>query len=152
MKTKITAGAELDLLTAGEVRDVLKNWMHEITRGAKYTRRAALATPAADGSLTLTDPQNFGPAEGFVWAITRIAVGGFPSGQTIDLYVNTVSISSVVATNVGASARLAYGSNALVLQSGETLIGYGATGFTAGNQYSIVLGIKEVPALMVWAL
>ncbi len=153
MKTKLTAGATLDFLTADEMKDVLRNWSAELMRGAKFRRRAILGTVSGAGDLLIPGPSEdtFGPAEGFVWAVTRITVGGLDTAEVVTIYVNDVSPSQIIGVNVGLGTQIPTTDRGIILQPGDSLIVSG-TGLTAGAQIAINAQIKEVPQVMAWAL
>lgn len=148
MKHKITAGAELDLLTAGEVRAELRSWSAELTRGARFRRRSWQGT-GAGAPLTIAGD---GPAEGFVWAVTRLTmIGHDPFNNNANVYVGEVAPSQCVWTKLTDSS-VATGDHGIVLAAGESLIFAVGGNVTALAQVTITATIKEVPALMAWSL
>lgn len=152
MKAKLTAGAELDLLNRDELAETLKSWGHELTRGARFRRRSMAGTVAADGSLTIGtgSDDTFGPAEGFVWAVTRISIAGIdPDTQWVNAYANDANPSSLLVPRI---SRVEYpGDHAVVLVSGDQLVIAGST-LTATAIVTATVQIKEAPTLMAWSL
>jgi hypothetical protein len=150
-KSKLTAGAELDLLTAGEVRDVLKSWSTELTRGARMRRWSMQGNADGAGNLIIGD-QRDGPEEGMVWAINRLSVAPGPvlGANGLQVYVNSEQSPSaiIIAKLVTDLFPADHGD---VLVAGDVLR-IGGAGITANAQVTVTLGIKEVPALMAWSL
>lgn len=147
MKVKLTAGAELDMITADEVRRELRAWHTEVTRGAKFRRRSLAGAVNGAGELLITDD---GPGEGFVWAITRLSVAaGLAADQSVSVYMNDANPSSLVWSGLVDNATP--GDHGIVVTSGESLVIAG-TGLTAGWAVVVTATIKEVPALMAWSL
>lgn len=150
MKMKLHAGAELDLLSPDEFRRELRSWSAEISRGARFLRRPWVATGNGAAGLQI---KGEGPAEGFIWAVTRLSVSGpgfDPATQTIDAYVNDASPSSLVWS--GLTRNATPGDHAIVLTGGDSLV-FAVSGSPAlGAQITVTATIKEVPALMAWSL
>lgn len=149
-KTKLTAGAELDFLTSGELRDVLKSWQTELTRGAKLRRRSLKGTVDAAGALAMGD-QDDGPAEGMAWAITRFSVAPGPTvpAAGLQVYANDVNPSSLLIARL--STDVFPGDHGCNLLSGDSLR-IAATGATTGEMFTVTVSIKEVPIQQVWSL
>lgn len=149
-KTKLTAGAELDFLTSGELRDVLKSWQTELTRGARLRRRSFKGTVSAAGELLMGD-QDDGPAEGMAWAVTRFSVAPGPTvpSNGLQVYANDVNPSSLLIARL--STDVFPGDHGCNLLSGDSLR-IAASGATAGDNYSVTISVKEVPIQQVWSL
>jgi hypothetical protein len=165
MKVKLAANAELDLLTAGEVADVLATartaWTAELARGVRFRRPSMQGIVTAGGTLRIGGGQSAsgydgGPAEGMMWSVSRVTVRGLTAAQTAQLYLNDVSDLLVVGTfGSGVPAQLAnqilYGERGLVLNSDDKLIVDG-TGLTAGATITVALGVAELPVQLAWQL
>lgn len=151
MKFKLSAGAEIDVLTRQELNDTLRSWMAEVTRGARYRRRALQGVVSAAGTLALGDrgDDDTGPAEGFVWAVTRLATAGLTGTETVTAYVNEIADFQVVASQLVGTVSLS--DNALVLAGGDRLL-IGGTALTVGATITVTAQIKEVPSVMAWML
>jgi hypothetical protein len=150
-KQKLTANAELDLLTSGEVRDVLKSWANELTRGARLRRWSIQGTTDGTGNL-LMGGNNDGPEEGMMWAVTRLSVAPGPTlaASGLVVYANdNVSPSAVLISKLINDQFP--GDHGCVLAGGDSLRIAGV-GITAGAQVTVTMSIKEVPALMGWSL
>jgi len=144
------AGTIVDLLTADEIRDVLKSWSVELTRGARMIRRPILGSTDGAGGLVMGGNTD-GPDEGMVWAITRITVvtAAVIPAAGLQVYANDVNPSSALI------ARLATdhfpGDHGVVLIGGDS-IRIAGSGLTVSTNVTVTLGIKEVPQLMAWSL
>lgn len=150
-KVRLSAGAELDMLTKGEVADVLKSWQNELSRGARVRRFAMIGIVDAAGNLAMGDNRD-GPDEGMVWGITRFSV--HPSvtvpAAGLAVYVNDTTspaglLISKLVTDVFPDARGA------MIQSGDSLRIVGA-GMTVGQQVTVTMSMREVPVQMAWSL
>lgn len=152
MKTKLTSGAELDFLTRDELRDTLKSWQTELTRGVKLRRRAITGNATAGGVLVMGDDQD-GPSEGMAWAITRLSV--VPSATTLganglQVYANTHE-SGAGLLIASLKTDVFPGDHGCNLMSGDSLRIAG-TGITAGGEVWVTMSIKEVPVQQIWSL
>lgn len=150
MKFKLTAGAELDLITKEELRGELRAWHQEVRRGPKFTRRSFVAT-GTGSALSFTGD---GPAEGFVWAVTRLSVTGpgfDPATHRVSVYINEATPTQLVWVDLIGNASI--GDHGLILNGGDSLV-FVVTGGnpTSGAQLAVTATIKEVPALMAWSL
>lgn len=154
MKFKLTAGAELDLLSPDEFRNTLrtelKNWSAELTRGAKFLRRSLHGQVDGSGDLTIQGDDNAGPAEGMVWALTRItpAAGLLPT-ETLGVYVNDASTSNLLVSLPGTAVYP--GDHAVMLAGGDRLVISGQA-LTPSARVTVNFQVKEVPYLMAWSL
>lgn len=165
MKTKLQAGAELDLISKDEMKDVLKtvtqDWFNQVGRGDRYPRFSASGTIAAgeliiDGASQLN--QRLGPAEGFVWAVQRLALHGLTtntgdpltsSTEPVQLFVNDTGPSSLVHPSLQGYKE--FGEHELVLYPGDTLLVVG-TALTKTGVITLTGQAREVPMPLSWRL
>lgn len=165
MKTKLQAGAELDLLTKDELHGVMKtvtrDWFNQVARGDRFPRFSGSATITAgalriDGSTH--DNQRLGPAEGFVWAVQRLALSGLTtntgtpltsSTEPVQLFVNDDGPSSLV--HPALQGYQDFGQHGLVLYPGDTLLVVG-TGLTKSGVITLTGQAREVPMPLAWTL
>ena len=149
MKVKLQAGAELDLLTASEVREVLLSWQNELTRGAKIRRYSIQGTADGAGRLLMGTNQD-GPEPGMCWGITRFSVVGstIPAGG-LPIYVNDTQRSSVLVANL--QRDVFPDARGCMLMPGDSLR-FDTSGFVPGDQVTVTMSIREVPAAMAWSL
>lgn len=165
MKTKLQAGAELDLISKDEMRDVLKSvtkdWFNQVARGDRFPRFSGSGT-IVGGALRIDgashDNQRLGPAEGFVWAVQRLGVYGLTTAtgtplaattEPVRLYVNDDGPSSLVTPQLEGYAD--FGQHALVLYPGDTLLVVGES-LTSSGQVTLTGQAREVPMPLAWTL
>lgn len=165
MKTKLQAGAELDLISKDEMRDVLKSvtqdWFNQTARGDRFKLFSASATIAA-GALTIGGALQrdavLGPADGFVWAVQRVAVFGLTTttgdpkvtaSEPLRLFLNDDGASSLV--HPALQGYQAFGEHELVLYPGSTLLVTG-TSLTASGVITLTGQAREVPMPLAWRL
>lgn len=164
MKTKLQAGAELDLISKDEMKDVLKttmqDWFNQVARGDRYKRFSAAATISggtlAIGGATQRD-HVLGPADGFVWAVQRLAVYGLTTTseefgtvtEPLRLYLNDDGPASLV--HPALQGYQAFGEHELVLYPGDTLLAVGAS-LTATGVITLTGQAREVPMPLAWRL
>ncbi len=154
---KLQAGAKLDLLNKGELRDELaslqRNWVTELARGIKFRKFSAFADVDGSGNLVfgLTGEQTIGPSEGFVWTLTRIAVTEYDAeADTLALYINDVSPSNVVYPSPMPS-YYAPGTGEILLYPGDRLVLAGG-GFAASARVWVTGAVREAPVSLAWKL
>ena len=163
-KFKISAGAEVDLLTASEVRDALKefrtNWTAEFSRGRRSRRFSAQGTVTAAGDLVIggSGVPDFGPEQGMVWSVRRLAITGFADDtDVVGVFVNDASPSQsvepglMIADNALDGLSVRWSNRQLVLQSGETLLVAGAS-LTAASIWTVAGQTDELPAALEWMM
>jgi hypothetical protein len=150
MLTKLQAGASIDLITKGDIADVLKSWQNELTRGARVRRLAIQG--ASDGAGVLAMGSNAdGPEEGMVWGITRFSVAPGPAipAAGLAVFANDTQSSQVLisklVTDLFPDAR------GCMIAGGDSLRITG-TGLPASTQITVTLSMREVPAAMAWSL
>lgn len=161
MKFQIKAGAEIDLLTEKELRgaltDIHQAWVTEVARGDRYRRFATKATTNGIGQVTFgadnSDAEHIGPNDGYVWALSRLAVvqpDGIGANGDYVVYLNEVSPSTVVIPGLEFGFH-AFQSTEAVLYSGDSLI---VTGVNADANLSLTLTgqARELPQPLAWRL
>lgn len=167
-KFKIQAGAEIDTVTRDEMKEVLRHglrdWMVEIIKGARPVRfsgwgnvsSGAVTIGGATGNATATGAM--GPAQGMVWSVKRLYVGGLGTGDVLNVYVNNASPFDQVTAGVGSTQPptvtlpyVKFGSNELILSSGDQLLLTGS-GLTATGQITVAGQAWELPEGMMWRL
>lgn len=164
-EVQLKAGAKLDMLNKRELKEVIdaasRDWFNQVSRGDRY-RRFSASGLIDTGSLlidgTTAENQTLGPAEGFVWAVQRIAVFGLTdvSGtpavaatEPVQLFVNDVGPSSLVHPAVEGYQD--FGQYSLVLYPGDTLLVRGAE-LTSTGIVTITGQAREVPLPLAWRL
>lgn len=155
MEFEIQAGAKIDIMTPAEMRRELAAWMAEVRRGVKF-RRAGAQGQASGGTFRIDaslHTGDVGPAAGFLWSVTSIAVQGGAYDLTADTfaaYVGEPSGSTVVAT--GISRRIGFSIGELVLNGPDSLTITGLATGTDGTDVSATLLVAEIPDHLAWQL
>lgn len=159
-KFKLQAGAELDLLTKGEISEALSDAQaREDARlaGVKPLRFMLTGVPAG-GAITLGDPstgnpggQIVGPEQGYVQTISHIAVEGLTAGATPDL-INVFRNNRIIWQLNGNAFFENWGRGQIFLNPGEAL--YFKSGATFAATGTIVAHgtMWNVPAELVGKL
>lgn len=162
MKAKIEAGGTLELLTQGELRDELaramEGWRAELGRGVKFRKFSAQATVSGGvwsvgGGAAAAQKQTLGPAPGFMWSVTRIAVsgGGYNNGaDDWDLFSDAAQPSNLILLNFGVGDQWEPG--VIVLTGPEELVFVGRGTGIAGTDIHISGQAIEVPVQQGWRL
>lgn len=159
MKFKIAAGAEIDLLTRGEMSEVLRNWGEEWIRGRRYRKVNGVGTVDGAGGLSIGGAGDasgeLGPDEGFVWSVKRLIISGLSDGDVVTLFANEPSASTLIESGITSTTAdptrtqaLRWGSNQVVLQAGERLLLTGAS-LTSGAVVTVAGQTMEAPASYV---
>ncbi len=161
----LQAGAKLDMLNKRELKAALdattRDWFNQVGRGDRYRRISAKGTIAA-GALSIdgvsATNQQLGPAEGFVWAVQRIAVSGLTivSGtpavavsEPVQLFLNDDGPSSLVHPALAGYED--FGQYSMVMYPGDTLMVRGA-GLTSTGEVTVTGQVREVPMPLAWRL
>jgi hypothetical protein len=161
MKFKLTAGAELDLLTQAELDKALKNfardWQVAAAAGPKSVDWWGTGTVDAAGGLTIGgDTANpvsgrFGPDVSMIWSVKRCNVRGLTGADALSLYVGEATPQRSVKDGISAYER--FGSNELVLRGGRKLLFVGTGLTTAANTVITISGSAwELPQIMMYQL
>lgn len=158
MKFKLQAGAELDILSAPEVRQILGSWFTEVTRGIKFRQfsgRAALAGGVwtIGGNATDNRQDVLGPEPGLLWAVTRIAVSGngfVPGTDAFSVYIDEVTPSKLIESGLTRGAR--WDVPIVQLNGGERLTLSGVGTGVNGTDVVVSGQAVEVPAQLAWQL
>lgn len=164
-EVKLAAGQKMDVLNRKELRDVLdaatRDWFNQVARGDRY-RRFSSAAAIATGALLIGGAAArdavMGPAEGFVWAVQRIAVQGLTSTtgtplvattEPVQLFLNDDGPAALVHPALVGFAD--FGQYSLVLYPGDTLLVKG-TGLTSTGTVTVTGQVREVPLPLAWRL
>lgn len=159
-KFRLSAGAELDMLTKDELDDSLQSqWDREWTargRGIKYVR-----LPVLTGTLTGTYPTSTtsldntcGPDQGYAWAIRRVAAAGLGTSDQLYIFRNSVRAATLltVLVGTGTNADVELSGVQMVLMPGDKLIAAPGATFTASGTITVSGEAVEVPAELLWKL
>lgn len=164
-QVKMGAGVTMDVLNKAELKSALdaatRDWFNQVARGDRYRSFSATGTIAA-GALSIggatSDGAVLGPADGFVWAVQRIALSGLTSATGTPLVATTEPVALFVNDN-GPSALVhpaitgyqAFGEHELVLYPGSTLLVTG-TALTSTGIITLTGQAREVPMPLAWRL
>ena len=161
MKVKLSAGAEIDLMTQAEMYDALRrnhaDTVLERARGVKWMRLPRLSGTLSGTYPTSTTklggPGQCGPQPGYAWALRRLAAINL-SASTDQLYAyrNEVTDAQFIATLVGLGATnyVSFTNVQAVLFSGDQLIIAPGATFAATGTITVTGEAVEVPAQMLW--
>lgn len=132
------------------------DWMAEVTRGFKYRRFLGSATiVGAAVTLDESSPDNIlGPANGLIWAVNSLVVGGLAAGDTVDVLINggdPVGTSFTRAAGAGQFVGRTFGQTDLVLNGNDTLSLVGS-GLTAVGQVKLYGRCTELPRTLAYKL
>lgn len=153
MKQQFEYGAQLDLLTRGELRDELavttQRIEQQLTRSLKYIRLGPIAVPITNGTAQLTggSQAGTGPRAGFVWAIRRLSFMGLTSGATpdvVNIYRGNTNIPALWQFN-GNNFAYTFSNVQMLLLDGEHIDVMG-TGLAATGDVWFAGDVVEVAA------
>jgi hypothetical protein len=165
-EVKLAAGAKIDVLNRKELKEALdiatRDWFNQVARGDRYRRFSASAEIDGSGGLSIggaaARDAALGPAEGFVWAVQRIAVYGLTSATGTPLVATTEPLQLFLNDDGPASlvdpALVGYrdfGNYALVMYPGDTLLVRG-TALTSTGTATVTGQVREVPLPLAWRL
>jgi hypothetical protein len=159
-KFKLSAGAEIDLLTQGELAEALGQADQiQLARlnAIKHMRIPQLLTgKAAAGALALGESsgQVVGPRSGYIWSVRRLVVAGLTSGATpdvVNLFIGGPSGQLVWQFN-GNNFGYTFGRLELTLYGGETLALANVGTITATGQITLSGELLETPAQLIGRL
>ena len=155
MHHTLSAGKQLDILTAKEMSALLREWMVDVARGARPVKISSQATADAAGVIrvggTLTPTGGtLGPNPGFWWAVTRLAVrvDGVPAAFSV--FINEENPNNVVRdVLIGANGYAPFGAQELLVGNGDALLVKAAG--TANTGVCTVTGCAvEFPEQLLW--
>jgi hypothetical protein len=153
---KLRAGADIETLTHGEMRDALAEHRREQradARGFKWMRLPEfLIGKAAGGQLSLglaAGETRVGPNQGYVWSLSRLVVDGLTSGATpdvVNLYRNDNTTGPPLWQFNGNNFAYTFGKMQVTLLSGDSLTLVNVGTFTATGQIRITGELWELPS------
>lgn len=161
-KFKLQAGAEIDVITAKEMKAALtearRSWMQEMATGVTFPRIMASGTIAgaacdfgADGPAS----DALMPAPGFLWDVRRLRINGLAANETgvISIYLNDASPSSLICStaDLAAGVRLFTFAEQLIVSPGEALRVVG-TSLTSTGTVTLTGQVRELPITLGWRL
>lgn len=156
-KQKITANGDLDILTMGEVRTLIREWHVDVAKGLRpITFEATGTTDAAGrfslgGATTLAGGQ-LGPAPSIWWAVDRIAVrvDGLPLATGFSVYHGQESSLNVVRDVPAVSdGFVSFPNRGLLLPGGNSMVIVGA-GAGVTLPVTVSGAAIEIPQALLW--
>lgn len=150
MKFKISAGAEVDVLTKDELKDVVQKQLKVLTSGVNYrwVQPANNPTPAVAGALSFT----FTPQDGYIWDVETISVLKDGTG-VVRVSINEDTPSRFwahIADDGNNGNTLLVSSKSLVVPAGSTLLVKTIGAFSGKGSAQIL--VKETLSLEQWRL
>lgn len=155
MEATINAGVKVDFANRAEVRAemdaALAAWSTEIRRGVRFRRFIGNVAQGATWSIAPDGRDSIGPDEGFVWSVTRVALGGaITFGTDVwSIFVNEAGPSGLITSSTARRELFDVGVN--VLNGGDRLIVAGAS-TAVGAQINITGSAIELPEQLAWQL
>lgn len=159
-KVKLELGAELDMLTKGELDHSLAHqddWQRHAAQGMRHMDLPILKGTIAGAAITLdvnqTDPLVVGPAQGFYWKVTRVSVEGLAAADQVQLYKGGAALGTgrFVCWIAGRPGVYNPGSGGFILKPGDT-IGITGTGLTATGEIRVTGEAISVPGPLMWKI
>ena len=157
-EVKLQAGAKLDLLNKAELKSVIdaasRDWFGQVSRGDRWPRFHAQGVVAGDATLSIGGAafpdSGLGPAEGFLWSVTRIAFAGLSANDVMSLHLNDDGAGSLVTPHI-VSGYQSFDLGELVLYPGDVLLALGAA-LTATGTITMTGQYRELPMPLAWRL
>lgn len=132
MLQTLSAGKQLDILTAKEVgnelRSLMQEWKVDTARGARPVNISADFTAdatglAVGGGSQLLSGGTLGPNQGFWWAVVRLAVRVDSAPAPFELYKDRRSAQSLVRdVNGDQNGYASFGAQELLVEGGASLV------------------------------
>lgn len=143
MKFKLSANAEVDLLTKDEVGSIVQDAIRASMGGVLYRSIPAQFTPA-NGALMIF---KFATPPGRMWRVCSLSVSPKTATDVVQIYKNDQSAPGNYVCSIADDGQKgnyqSFTAGALIVQAGETVIVQALTVVTAGNA---TIRVKEVPA------
>lgn len=162
-KQKIQAGATIDTVTSGELKDALgahlRSWVAETTVGGRFTRFSAFGTIANTAVSIGGASTDLGPGPGFVWDVRRLRITAagtaITSTDIFGVFINDPGPAATVARSddVNGGFRRAWEWNGnVILYPGDNLLvtNIGALASTGG--LTVSGQVLELPLTLAWKL
>lgn len=163
-KVALHAGAEIDILSPGELREELARdfTLREVARlrGIKHLEIPQFLIGKASGSaISLgVDKGNpaVGPLSGFIWSIQALVVTGLQSGATpdiVNIYKNTTTTGGPIFWSFdGNHFGATFGRLQRTMKGGDTLTLVNSGTFNSTSQIILSGEVLEIPAELVGKL
>lgn len=151
-RQRLSAGQELDILTAAEVKSILREWRIDVAKGLRPVLFSAQGRATAGGAfeiggaVTVTGGQ-LGPLPAFWWAVTRIAVR--VNGAAAGAFAIGLGSSHVKDVPVAANGYSAFAAHELLVGNADTLT-LQLSGAAASATVQVYGAAVEIPQALLW--
>lgn len=152
----MTAGGKFETLTATELHAALREWMVDVVKGIRPVSIATQGNADANGLVVLGGARTptggtLGPAEGFWWAVQRLAVRVDSVPAPFSVYRNAPNTDSLIRdVAVEANGYVPFGPWELMLAGGDQLV-IQTNSLTANTGLATVSGqAVEIPNALIW--
>lgn len=158
-KVRLELGAELDMLTKGELDESLKrssdnSWERQAAHGLRHHDIPVMFGAVTGGNITLgagqTDGVYCGPESGFYWSVSRVSVNGLATGDQVKLFKGDPSAGRFVTWIAYQPGVYSPGKLGLILKPGDFLSITG-TGLT-GTNIRVTGEAVAVPGPLMWKI
>ena len=157
MKQRLTGGAELDILTASEVKALLREWQVDVAKGVRPIAFNAQGTTDATGAATIGGATTLsggqlGPAASIWWSIDRIAVrvDGAPAGAFSIYHSQASSLTVIRDVPATSSGFVTFsGTKGLMVQPADSVV-VTLAGAGANKPVTISGAAIEIPQALLW--
>ena len=157
MDVKIQAGATFESISKKEMTDLMttwaSSWVAENARGdhfRRFTGKGTIAAAAVEIGGDVGEPgQRFGPEQGFVWSVMRLAITNFGLDDVYTLHLNSNDQSNIIRPAL--TPYNAFAAGELVLYPGDKLVIVGSSLVAVGDVW-ITGGAREYPAQQGWRI
>ena len=155
-KCRLSAGQEIETLTAGELRAVLREWQIDVAKGLRPITFSAQGTTDGTGALELGGAKTLsggqlGPQPAFWWAVDRLAirVDGAAAGAFSVFHGQASGLTLVRDVPASANGYVSFNNRGLMVSGADsmviTLSGAGAT-----KPVTVSGAAIEIPQALLW--
>lgn len=158
MRQALRAGSEIDVLTKGELRETLADWIKQTVIGARPVRFSAQGV-IAGGAVTVggkTNTGRTGPNPGFFWVVRRVCVTGLTlaTDPTSIFISDPNSADGLVFPNLtgvaGATGYKSFNSGELVLAGDDDIVVASTGAIAATGTVNLFGAALEFPQSLAW--
>lgn len=151
-KCKLSAGQEIETITPGELRALLREWQVDVAKGLRPILFDAQGTATAGGAIELGGAATLvggtlGPRPAFWWAVTRLAVR--VNGAAAGAFAVGLGSSHVRDVPVAANGYAQFAAQELLVGNADTLT-IAATGVAAAATVTVTGAAVEIPQALLW--
>ena len=155
-KFRLSAGSEIDVLTAAEARGLLREWMVDVSKGLRPITFNATGTTDGAGAVELGGAKTLaggqmGPAPAFWWAVDRIAirVDGVAAGAFSVFHSQASALTLVRDVAATAGGFVSFNNRGLMVGNADSMV-VTIAGAAASKQVTISGAAVEIPQSLLW--